>query len=147
MLADMDRFRLAAAIAAGLVVFLWMVRRLRRWARRRRPARLNPKLAKYGDQGDIASVRRQEAAKIMATSSTGTIAGYRLVEQIEAVLVDGFRRPEEALEGLKATAAMKGANAVMNVRSERTPTGRCSASGDAVMIKRIEADASEDVKL
>ena len=146
MLAEMDNFRLAAVVAAGLVVFLWIVRRLGRWGRSRRPVRLNPKLAKYGDQGDVTRARQAEAAKIVATSSTGTIAGYELVEQIEAVLVDGFRRPEEALEGLKAAAAMKGANAVVNVRSERTPTGRCTASGDAVVVKRIRADGSEDVE-
>ena len=75
-------------------------------------------------------------ARIVATSSTDGIMGYEIVEQVEAVFVDGFRRPEEALQGLKAVAAMKGANAVTNVRQERAASGDCCVSGDAVIVRK-----------
>ena len=117
--------------------------------RRRRPPTIHPKLQKYGEgygepDADLIAKRRCEAARIVATSSTPTIAGYDIVEQVEAVFVDGFRRPEEALEGLKAAAAMKGANAVSNVRQERGPSGKCSASGDGVIVKRITGTTAVD---
>jgi hypothetical protein len=140
MLLDLNDLRLIAYVAAGGLFLLWMVGRIRRRLRLRRPARLNPKLQQYGDTQDVVRARRQEATKIVATSSTGQIVGYDIVEQVEAVFVDGFRRPEEALEGLKAAAAMKGGNALTNVHSERTAAGRCSARGDAVVVRKIESD-------
>ncbi|MCP4246345.1 MAG: hypothetical protein GY778_04780, partial [bacterium] len=118
----------------GLVV-LWIWWRRRKRRRSRRPAQLNPKLQKYqyGDTEELIEARRREAAKILATSSSAHIVGYDIVQQIEAVYVDGFRRPEKALEGLKAAAAMKGANAVINVHTDRSSAGRCAASGDAIL--------------
>jgi len=128
-------------LAAGLFV-LWVFKRLRRAVRRMRPPRLHPKLQKYGanygkPSPELLAKRRAEAGKVVATSSTSTIAGYTITEQIETVFVDGFRRPEEALEGLKAAAAMKGANAVTNVRHERTAADKLSAMGDAVIVRRV----------
>ena len=73
------------------------------------------------------------ASRIKATSSTDQIPGYKMIQAIEALYVDGFRTPAEALEGLKAAAAEKGANAVINVHHERSSMGRCAASGDAVV--------------
>ncbi|HUU85883.1 MAG TPA: hypothetical protein VM243_20485 [Phycisphaerae bacterium] len=132
-------------IAAGVIIGLWLLRAVfRGWRRRlraRRPPRLNPKLQKYGDQADVMRARQEEAARIVATSTTDQIVGYTIVEQVEAVVVDGFRRPEEAMEGLKAAAAMKGANAVTHVYTERTSSGRCGARGDAVIVRKIERDA------
>ncbi len=125
------------ALFAGLA-FLWLVRRFRRWLRRRRPPRLHPKLQKYGgvrvEDPKIMVKRRSEAERIIATSSRAGIVGYEVVEQLEAVFVDGFARPEDALLGLKATAAMKGANAVTNVLQKRDASGTCSAAGDAVVV-------------
>ena len=69
-------------------------------------------------------------------ASTENIAGYETVEQFETVFVDDFRRPEEAIEGVKAVAAMKGANAIVNLKHDRTSAGRCSASGDAVVVRK-----------
>lgn len=131
----------ALLIFFGLAVAIVMMRRIRRFFRRREPPRIHPKLQKYGEQygvvdEEVAAKRRAEAEHIIATSSTGDIAGYDLVEQVEAVFVDGFRRPEEAIEGLKAAAAMKGANGVTNVNHDRNASGRCSASGDAVIIRK-----------
>jgi len=137
---DVDDLRVGGVLLAALLVGWWVVARVRRWRRSRRPARLNPRLARYGGPDEVARIRREEAEKILATSSTGSIAGYEVREQIEAVFVDGFRRPEEALEGLKAAAAMKGGNAVINVNTGRTTAGRCSASGDAVVVRRIRSD-------
>ena len=129
-------FALAALIVLWIVVRMMAARRMRR-----RPVRLHPRLRKYGGpfgEGDeeLAGKRTAEAARIVATSSTDAIMGYEIVEQVEAVFVDGFRRPEEALQGLKAVAAMKGANAVTNVRQERAASGDCCVSGDAVVVRK-----------
>ncbi len=126
----------AAGGLVGLLFLRALVRGVRRRLRLRHPPKLNPKLQQYGDQQDVLRARRAEAAKIVATSTTGLIVGYTIVRQVEAVVVDGFRRPDEAIEGLKATAAMKGANAVTNVQTERMPSGRCSARGDAVIVEK-----------
>ena len=139
-----DKLLLLVALVALLVLY-WMIRWVLRGTRRRRPARLNPRLAQYGESTGLTRARRAEASKITATSSTDRIAGYDIVRQVEAVSVEGFRRPEDALEGLKAAAAMKGANAVTNVHTERTTTGRCAASGDAVVVRKIEPNDDERV--
>lgn len=139
------------------LVALWIawriVQRVRHALRRRRPVTLHPKLQQYGgayqtDEKLIAQ-RRTEAARILATSSTEQIAGYDLIEQVETVFVDGFRNSTEALEGLKATAAMKGANAVINTSvtsiRDRGILSRCSARGDAVIVrKRVPAEPGTD---
>lgn len=139
-------------LVVGATIFLvvvWIERRIRRWLRRRRSPRIHPSLAKYQQGEDVAQLRRAEAQKILATSSTDAIAGYRVIRQIEAVFVDGFRRPEEAVEGLKAASAMKGANAVINVQHSPSSMGRYCASGDAVVVQSPEetpAPRSSDVE-
>jgi hypothetical protein len=126
------------ALLAGIVVW----RRVRRAVRRRRPVRLHPRLAQYGGHAEqdpkFLAQRRAQAERIVATSSGAHIVGYDLVEQIEAICVEGFQRPEDALEGLKAVAAMKGANALVNVRTQRFDARRCTAGGDAVVVRRAE---------
>ena len=57
----------------------------------------------------------------------------------------GFRErhwvtPEEAMVALKAAAAQLGANALVNVQSERSAAGRCTASGDAVIAEKRSQD-------
>ncbi|MCH7995333.1 MAG: hypothetical protein IIB57_12940 [Planctomycetes bacterium] len=136
-------------VLVGLVVLIWFTRKIRRFLRRRRPPTLHPKLQKYGQSfaepdPTLGAKRRKEAAEILATSSTGTIAGYEIVEQVEAIIVDGFRLAEDALEGLKAAAAMKGANAVINVHRDRVDGGTCSAAGDAVIVRRIASTESSE---
>jgi hypothetical protein len=126
----------------ALLVMIRMLRRVGNWWRRRRPARLNPKLQAFGEPDErLVAERRKHAATILATSSTGSIPGYHLIEQIEAVYVDGFRRPDEAIEGLKATAAMKGGNALINVRHEHSTTGRHAAVGDAVIVRKVSDES------
>jgi len=121
------------------VAIALILRSMYRRVRRRRAGPIHDKLRRYAGEQDAAELiakRRAEAARIVATSSTEAIAGYEIVEQIEAVFVDGFRRPEEALEGLKAVAGMKGANALTHVRHERNAAGKCTAQGDAVIVRR-----------
>lgn len=130
--------------ATVLLMALWIALRVRRWLRRRRSPRIHPNLAKYQQGDEVARLRRAEAQKILATSSTNAIAGFRIIRQIEAVFVDGFRRPEEAVEGLKAASAMKGANAVINVSHSPSSMGRYCASGDAVVVQSPDADGAED---
>ena len=144
-----DHKWLLALAVVTLLILRSVYRRLRRMIRRRRPVRLHPKLQKYGAEHtqpteELIAQRRTEAEQIVATSSTEAIAGYEITEQVEAVYVDGFIRPEEALEGLKAVAAMKGANAVTNVRRERGSDRRCSASGDAVIVRKTAASVSTE---
>jgi hypothetical protein len=127
-------------LLVALLALSVATRKLRRYLRRRRPAQLHPRLQKYGgvqqESERLTAQRRTQAEKIRATSTTGTIVGYEIIEQIEAVMVEGFARPEDALEGLKAVAAMKGANAVVNVRQENAVKGRFGATGDAVVVQR-----------
>ena len=123
---------MVAAVAVLAGVWIW----LKISAARRKP-KIHPRLQKYaGPDAEFARKRREEASPIVATSSTQNIAGYEIVEQFETVFVDDFRGPEEAVEGVKAVAAMKGANAIVNLKHDRTSGGRCSASGDAVVVRK-----------
>jgi len=128
---------IAVLVATVLLGVIWITRRVRRAVRRRRSPQIHPKLRAYQPAEDVASLRRQEAERIVATSSTEQITGYRIIRQIEAVFVDGFRRPDEAIEGLKAAAAMKGGNAVTHVRHSPSQLGKYSASGDAVVVEPV----------
>ena len=122
----------------GGLIALWLLMRWRRSRRARRPAIIHPSLQKYQglSPAELAS-RRVQASQIIATSSTGNVAGYEIVRQIEAVFEDGHRSPAEAIESVKAAAAQRGANAVGNLSQQRTTSGRCAASGDAVVVKPI----------
>ncbi len=111
-----------------------IIRKVREAMRRRRPAVIHPNLQRYNqDYAELDRQRREDAAKIIATSTGNRLAGYRIVRQVEAVFVDGFRTPEDALIALKAAAAQRGANAILNVATQRTAAGKCSASGDAIV--------------
>jgi hypothetical protein len=144
---DTWQFKLAVALVL-LLIGMAVYRKIRRAIRRRRPVRLHPKLQKYGEvYGEpderLLAQRRAEAEKILATSTSMAIVGYEVLEQVEAVYVDGFRKPEDALEGLKAVAAMKGANAVINVHRCRGEQGRHAAGGDAVVVRRVSEPRPE----
>lgn len=136
-LSDMQILLLKIGIGIlGVAVVLWVIQKVALYLRSLRPAKINPKLAKYADDDDPANrQRRQLAATIKSTSSAEQVPGYKIIQAVEALYVDGFRTPNEAMEGLKAAAAAKGANAVINVRHERSSLGRCSASGDAVVVE------------
>ena len=140
LLGGRDQLIVAAVVVIALTAGLLLLTSLRRRALRRRPARLNPRLVKYGDPQAFAAARAQEAAKIVTTSSGGQIVGFRVIHQIETVQVDGLRRLDEAFEALKAAAALKGANAVINVYTDRAADGKCLARGDAVVVEQKEDD-------
>lgn len=122
--------------AVGALGVLVVIQRVRAAIRRRRPPKLHPNLQKYGGRSDEEQNADLDASlKIVATSSTPTVAGYKIVRQIEAVFVDGCRAPAEAVTALKAAAARRGANAVINLSQQRTAAGKCSAQGDAVVVQ------------
>ena len=122
-------------VLIALLILRMIWRRITGAFRRRRPATIHPKLQKYNVDYDALNRQREEqAAVIIATSTSSRLAGYRVARQVEAVFADGCRSPEEALLALKATAGERGANAILNVKTERTTAGKCSASGDAVIV-------------
>ena len=121
----------------AVLLALALLQRLARRARRaRKPAPLHPKLQAYaGRAAADVEADREAAAKIVATSSTGSVAGYEIVQQIEAVFVEGYRTPQEATVALKAAAGTKGANAIINLSQQRSGAGRSTSQGDAVIIR------------
>lgn len=124
----------AVGILVGLLILRGLWRRFWRAIRRSHPPKIHPSLQKYNvDQAELDRKRREMAVGVVATSTGSRLAGFRIVRQVEAVFVDGFRTPEEALTALKAMAVERGGNALLNVRTERTAAGRCSASGDAIV--------------
>ena len=131
---------LALAFGAAILIVLRIVRTIANAARRARPAKIHPRLQRYAEPTAAQRAESEkDAAKILTTSSRAEIPGYITVKQIEAVFVDGFRDPNEAILGLKAAAGRKGANAMLNVTQERTTNNRCSASGDAVVVRTANA--------
>lgn len=131
----------AVGVLLGLVLWERLARRVRR---SRKPAPLHPKLQPYaGRAAADVEADREAAAKIVATSSTGSVAGYEIVQQIEAVFVEGYRTPQEATIALKATAGRKGANAVINLSQQRSGAGRSTSQGDAVLIRPAVAKESK----
>jgi uncharacterized protein YbjQ (UPF0145 family) len=136
-------------LAAAIV--LWVIQRVAMYVRSLWPARINPKLAKYaGDDDPSTQLRKLMASRIKSTSSTDQIPGYKILQAIEALYVEGYRTPADALEGLKATAAEKGANAVINVHHERSSMGRCAASGDGVVAEttgKVYTPPSQPIKI
>lgn len=126
------------AIGVALLLFvLFLLRFFRRLFRKKGgAAQLHPKLQKYAGYSEAEiEAERLEAEKIIATSSTTSVAGYLLVRQIEAVFVEGHRSQKEALHAIKAAASRCGGNAIINLSQDRTPAGKCSAQGDAVLLK------------
>ncbi len=129
--------------AVVVLVAIYAVQRavlgILRAIRRSRPAVIHPRLQKYNVDLEELDRRRHELAKgIVATSTGNRLAGFRVVRQVEAVVVEGYRSPEEAIVALKATAVERGANAVLNVHTERTAAGRCTASGDAIIAAPLQ---------
>jgi len=123
-------------LALLVVRNLWQ--RIARIIRRRRPAKIHPSLQKYSVDYDKQTKEQQKQAQAIVAASTGNrLAGFRIVRQVDAVFVEGYRTPEEAVVALKADAVQRGANAILNVTTERTSAGKCTASGDAVVADRI----------
>ncbi len=137
----------ALGILIGLLVLRGIWHRIWRAIRRRGPAQIHPSLQKYNvDHVELDKKRREMAAGVVATSTGSRLAGFRIVRQVEAVFVEGFRTPDEAMTALKAMAIERGANALLNVRTERTTAGRCSASGDAIVAAPIPPGPPEPLR-
>ncbi len=131
---------LLIVITAALVLLV-VVRRLYDRVRRGQPAKLHPRLQAYAGRSEAdLEAERREAEKIIATSSTSLVAGYEIVQQIEAVFQDGHRTPQDAVCALKAAAGRMGANAIINLTQQRTAAGRCTAQGDAVRVRPLVYD-------
>ena len=126
------------ATAAGIIVLVLAVRLWQRW---RWSAYLSRRRRELRKQQRAIDARQQEierlAGRIVSTSSTTTIAGFEIVRQIEAVFADGHPSQSRAVEALKALAAEKGANALINLGSARLPSGKCVAQGDAVVVRPV----------
>lgn len=130
---------LAILAAAALVILLSVCSRvIRSWADRRQLSRVRAHAAARRAEQIIAQAEiEQAAARVIATSSTGGIAGYRIVRQIEAVFIEGAPSPAKAVEMLKATTGQMGGNAVIHLASQRMPNGKCVAQGDAVVVEEL----------
>jgi len=131
----------------GALIIVILLTAVARGLRGRREAReAATRRDKLRQQQGYLYMQRQEierlAGRILATSSTGDIAGFRIVRQIEAITTDNHVSPPQAVEALKALAAEKGGNAIINLESSRLPTGKCTASGDAVIIRDEAAPAA-----
>lgn len=131
-------YALAALVA--LVILKRVLGVVSRAVRRSQPPTIHPKLQKYSvDQAEEARKQRELAVGVIATSTGNRLAGFRIVRQVEAVFVEGLKTPEDAVIALKATAVQRGANAIVNVHTDRTTAGRCTASGDAVVVAPMVA--------
>lgn len=122
-------------IVGSIVARLLHNRRLARQSSQRR--------AELRRQYGFAFAQQQEierlAERILATSTTGSIPGFIIVRQIDAIFTDGHATPSKAVELLKAHAGEKGANAIINLTSERLGSGKCVARGDAVLVRVEDA--------
>lgn len=130
---------LIVAIALGaailiVVLRLWQSHRARKLERDRR--------TELRQRYSAGTIRQQElerlAERIIATSSSPTIAGFEIQRQIEAVFTDGHPSPGRAVQMAKAQAAELGANALINLHSQRLPSGKCQASADAVLVRSLD---------
>ncbi|MBP9027535.1 MAG: hypothetical protein KBH81_15480 [Phycisphaerae bacterium] len=131
----------AAGALLVLTIVVWF------WQRRREAAlaaRCRKELQRTHDQLQQQQREISElAAQVIATGSTAVIAGFQVVRQIETLFTEGQRSPAEAVEALKALAARQGANAIINLNSQRLPNGKCTASGDAVIVRPLAGNAPD----
>jgi len=124
--------------AAGIIVLVIVLRIIRRVRYRLANARLRATLARERDEMHQQQAEAHRLAeRILATSSTARIAGYAIVRQVETLITEARPSSAGAMELLKATAARKGANALINVQTQQTAGGKWVANGDAVVVKLI----------
>jgi hypothetical protein len=132
------------AALVGLVIVLWWLGR-RRENRRAARARADLRAGMAEVQMKQAEIRAL-GEKIIATSSTGEIAGFTLVRQIEAVFSDGEKSADMAVDLVKARAVRKGANAVIHLQTRQTPSGKWAASGDAVVVEGQKGSRDQGIE-
>ena len=126
-------------LAAGglvLVVILWRLLGVLRTSRLAAQIRADVQRRRAEGQHQHEEAARL-AERVVATSSTSRVAGYLIHRQIETVCTDGQPSSAAALELLKALAAEKGANGLINVQTQAAPYGKWLARGDAVVLQLI----------
>jgi hypothetical protein len=132
-----DPVIIAIVAGAGIVFVLSVIAYV--WKRYREARYYARRRVDLRKQRDFLETQQREieqlAGRIIATSSTVSIAGYTIVRQIEAIFTDGHPTPNQAVQWLKAIAAEKGANAIINLTNARPPSGKCLAHGDAVVVR------------
>ncbi len=136
-----DPVIIAIVAGAGVVIVLSILGRI--WQTLRGSGRSHLGSQVRSIQKTMEARRRQLeqlSLKIETTSSTATIAGYEIVRQIEAVFTEGHPTPPAAVIALKAEAAIRGANAIVNLTTVRPPSGKCTAQGDAVVVRPKPSD-------
>lgn len=143
-----EPYRHYALYALAALIVLVILRRILaavdRAVKRSQPPTIHPKLEKYSvDTAELNRKRRELAVGIIATSTHNRLAGFRIVRQVEAVFVEGFKSPEDAIVALKATAVERGANGLVNVQTDRSVAGKCTASADAVVVSPLIAKMPE----
>ena len=146
-----DWLKLEDPLARNLVLaaaaFLLLVLAARFIQRRRESAAQARRRAELRKTYGRVQLQKQEisrlAQQIIATSSTGSIAGFVIMRQIEAVFTDGHKTPADAVDSLKALAARQGANALINLASQRLPSGKCVANADAIIISPVDESPME----
>ena len=139
---------MAQNILFGVVVFIIVVYILRLIGRARESAYAARRRAELHKGMDAVRLKQEEvrrlAGRILATSSTTQIPGFEIIRQVEAVFSDGQKSAELAVDALKAHAAQKGANAIINLQTRQAPSGKWTAGGDAVMVKVDEGESGEE---
>ncbi|MCB0059205.1 MAG: hypothetical protein KDE45_19335 [Caldilineaceae bacterium] len=130
----------------ALIVILAAALLLRRWLSGRRESAYFRQHAREVKQRQAQVEQERQSAgrlasRIIATSSTSEIAGFEIKRQVEALFTDGHASAADAVAVVKALAVKKGANALINLRSERHASGKYVANADAVIVQPREAEA------
>jgi hypothetical protein len=139
----MDRFNLTdpttRLIVIGAVAILFLLLAMKIIARRRQAAAAARYRADLHQAFEGVRLQQEEvkrlADQIAATSSTGRIAGFAIVRQVETVFSEPKASSVSAVDLVKALAVQKGANALINLETRQLPGGKWVASGDAVVVK------------
>lgn len=124
--------------AGGVIVLVIVLRIIGGWRQRARLRGVQASLHRSRDELERrAAEARRLSGRIIATSSSGQILGFEIVRQIETVFSDGEPSSAQALERVKAAAASKGANAIIQLQVRQLPVGKWVASGDAVIARSV----------
>jgi hypothetical protein len=134
-----DPFVRNIALATG--AFILIVILLRVLGARREAATARRRAAEVRRGYEELRLQQEEVRRlgerIVATSSTNRIVGYAVLRQFETVFSDTKPSSVAAVELVKALAAQKGANALINLDTRQLPNGKWVASGDAVVVKLL----------
>lgn len=121
---------IAAGVLVLLVYLLRVARSLRSAARVRREIRRNHDQPSF-TQGEVAKLSGQ----IVTESSTADTPGYTVVRHVETVMTEPRASSVAAIDMVKAHAAQKGANAVINVKTRKTSDGMWVANAEGVVVR------------